>query len=242
MKRFLLFLIPVLLVNVLFLPELVKAQTKKPSSDQPIATQFRIEAADPKDWREIGKLYITVGGRERKIADKAIEAWIINGGKEVVYSGLDGAGGVENEGQSLRIYDVGTKNTRKILSESFVISALMETKLSTGEIVLLVRLGSMLGSSAGLVVIDPKRGKVLESDAGLTKIEGDFITLSFYRVEDWGAIDEWDLSEETESVPDPYPNGGVILKTKIAKPYKTLRYDLKKIIKKKVISNKPNNK
>src|SRR5690349_10667365 len=55
-----------------------------------------------------GPLYVTVGGRETKIAADAIAAWIIDRGRRVVYSGRDGSGGYENEGQSLRVYDART--------------------------------------------------------------------------------------------------------------------------------------
>src|SRR5687767_4134459 len=59
-----------------------------------------------------GKLYITVAGRERKIYDEAFEAWLINDGRDVVFSSHDGAGGFENEGQSLRIYNVANRSIR----------------------------------------------------------------------------------------------------------------------------------
>ena len=47
-----------------------------PLSPRSIATKFRIEG--PKYSR--GTLYITVDGKERKIADVVGDAWIINGG------------------------------------------------------------------------------------------------------------------------------------------------------------------
>ena len=44
-----------------------------------------------------GKLYITVAGGERKIYNEAFEAWLVNDGRDVVFSSHDGAGGFENE-------------------------------------------------------------------------------------------------------------------------------------------------
>src|SRR5688572_26823121 len=61
-----------------------------------------------------GKLFITFNGKQKMIAEQANDAWIINEGRKIVYSGRDGAGGYENEGQSLRIYDVNTGKTKKI--------------------------------------------------------------------------------------------------------------------------------
>src|SRR5262249_28919725 len=102
---------------------------------QPKATKFRIK--DPETMAG-GPLYVTVGGQERKIYDQALAAWIINGGQDVVFSGPDGAGGFENEGQSLRIYNVATKATRKVLSEYVAVVALKAVKTGSGAVALLV--------------------------------------------------------------------------------------------------------
>lgn len=42
------------------------------------------------------------------IYDEAYRGWLINDGRDIVFSGRDGAGGFENEGQSLRVYNVAT--------------------------------------------------------------------------------------------------------------------------------------
>jgi hypothetical protein len=102
------------------------------------ATKFEIRNSQPGRG---GKLYITVPGRERKLYDEPIEAWIINDGRQVVFSSHDGAGGFENEGQSLRIYDVKTRRTRKILSEHVFVTAVQSVRLRTGAIALLVKMG-----------------------------------------------------------------------------------------------------
>src|ERR1044071_9581666 len=78
------------------------------------ATNVRIE------MREIyGALFVKIGGTEKKITDQAQKAWIINGGRHVVYSSSDGAGGYENEGQSLHLYNVDTGTQKRILSHYF---------------------------------------------------------------------------------------------------------------------------
>jgi len=73
-----------------------------------------------------GPLFITIAGKEKKITDQAQQAWIINGGRHVVYSSSDGAGGFENEGQSLHLYDVGTGNHKRILFEYFMVDKVEE--------------------------------------------------------------------------------------------------------------------
>lgn len=182
-----------------------------------------------------GKLYITINGQQKMVAEQANDAWIINNGKEIVYSARDGAGGYENEGQSLRVYDVKTGKTRKVMSQYYMVTGLSEIKLKNGQIALLVRLedGGLGGSYFS--VVDPTRGEVFfRSFAEIRQpLQGDRIKLSFYKEEDW---------ENITQTRDPYfyenkkvfpPN-----KTKV-KPYKTETHDLKAILKNKVIYNKP---
>lgn len=201
------------------------------AAQTPRATKFEIK--DSLGVNIGGALYITVGGKEQKIADQAVEAWIIDGGREIVYSGADGAGGFENEGQSLRIYTVASRRTQKILSEYFGIVALREVKLSTGVRALLVKMSDGGLGGSYLAVVDPRRGEVLFRHwAELTAIKGDFITLAFYNEDDWDAINQardWTNIDPNDVLAEP---------TKV-KASKTERHDLKKVLKNKVIFNKP---
>lgn len=183
-----------------------------------------------------GRLYLTVDGKERKIADDVARAWLIDGGRAAVYSRRqDGAGGFENDGESLRIYNVGTGKTEKILSEYVGIDAVMDVKLSNGEIALLIRMGDSASFVPYFAVVNPKRGEVLyRAAAELTEIKGDQITLAFYREEDWDTIEEERGGSEFE--PDK-----VILPTPKIKPAKTETHDLKEVLRRKVIFNKPTN-
>src|SRR3712207_4012912 len=61
-----------------------------------------------------GTLFATVGGQERAIAKGVWRTWIIEGGHALVWSGDDGAGGFENEGQSLWHYDANSGQRRKL--------------------------------------------------------------------------------------------------------------------------------
>lgn len=181
-----------------------------------------------------GELFITVGGKQKKIDNAAYDAWIVNGGKKVVFSGADGAGGFENEGQSLRIYDVKTGKTRKIMSEYTFVLGLSEVKLSTGQNALLVWLGDGGLGGSYFAVVDPKRGEVFYRKlAELTEIKGDKITLAFYKGEDWDAINDergWDNEGNKKAIPTP---------TKV-KPERIESHDLKDLLKNKVIYNKTN--
>jgi hypothetical protein len=206
---------------------------KKSDSSQVRATGFEIKEGETPSR---GILYVTVDDKEKKVADAVSKAWLINDGREVVYSRRkDGAGGFENDGESLRIYDLTSGKTRKILSEYVAVDAVMETKLSNGERALLVRMSDGASFVSYFAVVNPKRGEVLyRASAELAEIKGDQITLAFYREEDWDTIQEERGGTEIES-------DKVILPRPKMTPSKTETHDLKQVLKNKVIYNKPTN-
>lgn len=215
-KQFYYFAVSIAAIGVLFSTVLF-AQNQEMR-----AAKFEIKKAE--EGAFVGDLYITVDGKEKKIADGVLDAWLINGGKDVVYSGRDGAGGFENEGQSLRVYNVRYEQTRKIMAEYTEISGVSEKKLSNGKTVLLVRLedGGLGGSY--FAVVDPKRGEIFYRQwAEVTKIAGDFVTLGFYKEDDWENIigkRDWEKNNKNSVIPQP---------TKV-RPFKTERVNLKMIV------------
>lgn len=192
------------------------------------ASSFRIdESGTPRG----GRLYITVAGRERKIYNEAFDAWLVNDGRDVVFSSHDGAGGFENEGQSLRIYNVATRSIRKILSEIVGINAVQEVKTSTGKTVLLVAMSDGGLGGSYFAVVDPERGEVFfRRWAEVTAINGDHVTLALFRADDFEAIND-------ERGWKPGPSNQVISKTK-AVPYRTETHDLKRLLRNRVIYNR----
>lgn len=197
------------------------------------ATSFEIKESEMSMYYG-GKLYITVNGKKRKIGEEAYDVWIINDGKEVVYSARDGAGGFENEGQSLYLHDVKTNKNRKIMSEYFIIVGVKEVKLSNGATALLVRMSDGGLGGSYFSVVDPKRGEVLfQGLAELSELNGDTIKLLFYKQDDWEAILD-ERGEKDYKHEDVFP-----LPTKV-KSYKSESYDLKEVLKNKVIYNKTN--
>ena len=207
-------------------PQLAKAG--QPRVARATASSFRVVDTATSTG---GKLYITVAGVERKIYNEAFEAWLVNDGRDVVFSSHDGAGGFENEGQSLRIYNVATRAVRKILSETVGIIAVQEVKTSTGATVLLVAMGDGGLGGSYFAVVDPKRGEVFfRRWAEVTAINGDNITLANYRADDFEAINE-------ERNWKPGPSNQVIAKTKVTS-YKTETHDLKRLLRNRVIYNR----
>jgi spore germination protein GerM len=179
-----------------------------------------------------GKLYITVAGRERKIYNQAFAAWLINDGREVIFSSDDGAGGFENEGQSLRIYNVATRSMRKVLSEYFGVTAVQEVKTSKGRTALLVAMADGGLGGSYFAVVDPRRGEVFfRRWAEVTAISGDHITLALYTADDFDAINnerEWKSGPATE----------VIARATRVKPQKVETHDLNRLLRNRVIYNK----
>jgi hypothetical protein len=193
------------------------------------ASKFRLEPVDGVPLAN--RLFVTINGRERKISDQALLAWIIDDGKSVAYSWTDGAGGFENEGQSLRVYNVATGRIRKILSEFTAIVALTPLRLTTGELALLLKMADGGLGGSYFAVVDPKRGEVFYRRwAEVTDITGDRITLAFYKPDDWDQINE------ARSWKQEDPNN-VVSTTKV-KPIKVERHDLKRVLSMRVLAKK----
>lgn len=181
------------------------------------ATRVRVEK------QEIyGPLFITVAGSEKKITDHAQQAWLINGGRHVVYSSSDGAGGFENEGQSLHLYDVGSGNHKRIMSEYFMVDKVEEVVTSRKKRALLVEMvDGGLGASY-VAVVDPSRGEVFfRRGARILARKGDTIVIGFYKEDDWEKLD----SGQGRKV----------------RPYKSERQNINSLLLRRVIVNKRDN-
>lgn len=201
------------------------AQTGKTAAAQARAEKFEIRTSNAPIG---GSLHITVNGRARKIYDPVFAAWIINDGRDVVFSSSDGSGGFENEGQSLRIHNVQKRLTRKIMSEYTGVDAVEAVRTSTGALALLVKMSDGGLGGSYFAVVDPGRGEVFYRRwAEVTAIDGDRVTLAFYRADDWDAIND------ARNWRQENPNT-VVSTTKIA-PEKTETIDLKVALKGPVI-------
>jgi hypothetical protein len=186
-------------------------------AQMPLITKARVEKAE---GAFTGPVYVTIAGTEKKIAESALEAWVIRGGRQVVYSGLDGSGGFEDEGQSLRVYDARTGKTRKIMSEYVAVDKVTEVTTSRGKTALVVEMSD--GGLGGhyLAVVDPDRGEVFYRHwVKLIGRRGDVIVMGHYKEADWGEMME--------------PGGD-----KKVKPYRIERRNLNAVLRGRVIYNK----
>jgi hypothetical protein len=195
----------------------LRAQTNDAPTPQTPVSKFRL---DKQGGAYTGTLYATVNGRERKVADDVIEAWIIEGGRKLIYSRRDGAGGFEDEGESLRAYDARTGKIKKIMSEFVAVDAVTEVKTSRGRTALLVRLTDGGLGAYYLAVVDPARGEVFFTRwARMQSRKGDVIRVGYYREDiDWSAF------YQNEHAP--------------IRPYKIRSYNLSALLRRPVIYNK----
>ena len=204
-------IVVVLIVSAIYDP--ANAQRSEPR-----ATKVRIAMRDMDIY---GALFVTIAGTEKKVTDQAQQAWIIDGGRQVVYSSNEGAGGFENEGQSLHLYDVDTGNHKRIMSEYFMVETVKEVITSTGKRTLLVTMEDGGLGASYLAVVDPWRGEVFfRRWVRILANKGDTIVLGFYKESDWGDFVEG----------------------KKVRPYKTERHNLNSLLRRRVIVNKKENR
>jgi hypothetical protein len=99
-------------------------------------------------------------------------------GAQVAYSAIDGAGGYENEGQSLWIVDVATKQRRAVMREYTQVREISELRLPDGHGLLVVRLEDGGAGMSHIAMVDPLRGQVARMPRSLVaKVDGDTIEL-----------------------------------------------------------------
>jgi len=125
----------------------------------------------------IGHAVVTLTtGDTMVVSDSAIRAWAL-GGSLVAVSGLDGAGGFENEGQSLTVIDLATGTRRRVISDYFPIVR-VERVQSPGRTPLLVHLRDGGRGSVHVTVVDARRGQVFRELNALGRVDGDRIIVS----------------------------------------------------------------
>jgi len=205
-----------LMIKTLFVVVLFATFTLAQNSTSQLATATSVRVEKPEIY---GPLFVTVAGTEKRVTEQAQQAWIINGGRHVVYSSSQGAGGYENEGQSLHVYDIATGKHRRILSEYFMVDAVKEVATSNSKRALLVTMSDGGLGANYVAVVDPGRGEVFfRRWARIVSQKGDTIVLGLYKEDDWDKLND--------------DQGAKV------RPYKRETYDLKSLLKRRVIVNK----
>ena len=121
---------------------------------------------------------VTTDGDTITVDSTAGVGAIISAGREVAYNGLDGAGGYENEGQSLRVVNVGTGERRVVMREYTQVREIREVPLPSGDALLVVRMEDGGAGMSHIAIVDPSRGQLYRAPRSLVaSIEGDTLEL-----------------------------------------------------------------
>ena len=144
----------------------------------------RIERESPENI--VGRAIATWDGRSVIVSNNAIRAWWIGGMEMIVfYSSSDGAGGYENEGQSLWRYDLTTGARRKLVTEYFVINKVAPVLSGRGRRVLLVSMADGGLGAPHAAIADPIRGEVWRHrQARFIGVRNGRVAIGIYRVSD----------------------------------------------------------
>jgi hypothetical protein len=207
---------PLLLLLAVLIHIDVQAQQRAPGKAGARITSTRVV---PIEGSFTGRLFVEIRGKEKFVAAGVMDVWTIRDGRQVVYSGMDGSGGFENEGQSLRVYDAATGRKRKILSEYFGINKVTEVTTTRNKTALLVDMSDGGLGASYLAVVDPDRGEVFfKRWVRVTAQDGDTIVISHYKEDDWDALNADQNAKIT--------------------PYKTERLNLNSLLRGRVIIKK----
>ena len=141
------FFTPLIIVD---LPYISQRAVASSLCSQPIVTDVHLRAPG-------SAINATIDGKTVTIANSALAFWTFDHGREIVYSGTDGAGGFESEGQSLHIYEAQKRTQRKILSEYYMIKNVQEIKTKAGKTALLVVMQNGGLGMSYLAVVAPDR-------------------------------------------------------------------------------------
>jgi len=101
-----------------------------------IATAGRTEPLKPHltpAGQIYGELKVTDSGAEKTLADHVWKFWQTDGGRTLLWAGSDGAGGYENEGQSLWRYNSLTKRKRMLAAFVYTIHSVREARSRSGK-------------------------------------------------------------------------------------------------------------
>lgn len=157
------------------------------SAGKPLATVAGINRPAGDKW-SAGPVFATIAGKKQKLADEGLNAWVLGGGRFVAWSGRDGAGGFENEGQSLHVFDTQTGKSSKVMAEHFMVDKVNSVQGKDGKWAFIVA-----GSDGGLggdhlAVVSPEKGQVYAAP-GLARaldMTGGKLKVGFYSEENYG--------------------------------------------------------
>jgi hypothetical protein len=156
-------------------------------------------STDPRFSLNAGTLSVERHGSATTIADGVEGFWPValdvrsDGGAHaanaVAYARADGAGGYENEGQSLYIWAPGYKDGRKVLAEYFQIQSVEALAARSGRTVLEVVMRDGGLGATHVAFADPDHGELYRADgAEVIRRDAGSVWVGSFRDEDWEVL------------------------------------------------------
>jgi hypothetical protein len=146
-----------------------------------------------------GALMVTVNGKARTVAPKAVaRAWVLKGEKAVVYSVREMKHGYEGEGEALFRYDVATGQTRRLMTAAVMVDKVYELTTAGGKSLLCVTLSDGGLGANHVALVNPERGVVFANTrARFVKVEPRQIVVA-----EWKDFNRWHGAEEPRGKPN----------------------------------------
>jgi len=155
-------------------------EAREPLIARPGARARRIEVRRDSSTFGTGAAVVTLmSGDTAVVSDSAVRAWTLGDGARVVVSGLDGAGGYENEGQSLTVIDLATGTRRRVVADYYEIVK-VEMVEAGGHAALLVHMRDGGLGSLHVAVVDPRRGTVFRTRNAIGRIVNGSVLVAGY--------------------------------------------------------------
>jgi hypothetical protein len=109
----------------------------------------------------------------------------------VAFAKADGAGGYENEGESLYLWAAGYRESRKVLAEYFRVEHVESLGTRRGRTVLLIVMKDGGLGATHVALADPDRGEIFRADgAEVIERQPGLVRIGWFRDEDWDRMNE----------------------------------------------------
>jgi len=173
--------------------------SRKPPADA--STDAARPPAQPQFAVESGTLSVAQDGHKATIARGVDGFWPVpieerqdadhRTAYAVTYAKADGAGGYENEGQSLYLWAPGYREGRKLVAEYFQIQRVESLAARSGRTVLLIVMKDGGLGATHVAFADPERGELFRADgADIVQRDEGSVRIGWFRDEDWERFEQ----------------------------------------------------
>lgn len=139
-----------------------------------------------------GEAMARIGDRGISVGSGALRVWLLDDGKFVGYSTPEGAGGYENEGEALFLYDIRAKHCQEALREVFPIQEVVTARSRAGRLFFVVRMRDGGLGAPHLGIVYQRRGYVWRAPfTELVLIEGGRAMIAQYKPRETDHSEGW---------------------------------------------------